>query len=316
MISGEQVEREYVRLEKELAAISEEILRRFPISDYHNDVRLSRRHGRLSNCRRTRRRKQVFEKIRSQHGSRALSLYLRLALCRFMGDSLENLSAQNLPYAITSLYHEWFETVLGELSTLPDDYYDYNCLALALDVRICSLRDIPVGGAWIVESRRVGLRPFLANGVRQFFDYLAFVILKCDGFSPYLTTHVAPRYLSRFNEQEMNLAYLRIAELMKFDRRIKGLYRRSWFLDPNLEQISPHLAYLRQVPLQNGAKLFAAGATPQDIKYALTASSTRRRLHEQGKYVPSSYAFVWPRKQFLNWAQRTQASTVAAQTEK
>ncbi|MHC4116396.1 MAG: hypothetical protein ACYSWO_02700 [Planctomycetota bacterium] len=315
MVTVEQIEQECVRLEKELAAISEEILRRFPISNYRDDVRFSKRYGRLLSYGRTRRRKKALEKIRSQHGSRALSLYLKLALCTFISDSLDNLNTDNLPDAILCLYHEWFETVLAEFSTLPDDYYDHKCLALALDVRICSLRDIPVGGAWIVESRRIGLRPFLANGLGQFFDYLAFVIFSCGGFSPYLTTHVAPRYLSRFNEQEMNLTYLRIAELMKFDRRIKGVYRRSWFLDPNLEQISPHLAYLRQVPVQNGAKLFPAGATPQDVKYALAASSTRRRLHEQGKYVPSSYAFIWPRKQFLNWAQSVQVDSTAAQEE-
>ncbi len=37
----------------------------------------------------------------------------------------------------------------------------------------------------------------------------------------------------------MNQAYMNIAELLKIHSNICGIYRESWFLDPNLKDISP-----------------------------------------------------------------------------
>jgi hypothetical protein len=304
MVTARQVNDKKAQLENELASISKDIICRFPVSNYLNTARSNTGFGRLLHFQQARKLSRSFRQITDRYGSRALSLYLKLALCYFIGDSLERLSEENLPDEIVLFYHEWFKMVLDEFSTQPDDHYDCRSLSFTMDVMACSLRDIPVGGAWILETRRAGLRPFWGGGIRQFFDYLQFLILKCGGFRSYFTTHTVPRYLSRFNEREMNLAYQRIAELMKLNPRIRGIYRRSWFLDPHLQEISPKLAYLRQVPLQNGAKLFAACPTKLDTKYALAVSPTRRRLHAEGKYLPTGYALVWPRKEFLAWANR------------
>jgi hypothetical protein len=299
MVTKEQVEQKNIQLQNELASIDKDIISRFPLSDYLNILKPNRGFGRLLYFHRTRKLRRAYEQIESQYGTHALAIYLKLALCSFISDSLERMSREKLPDEIKDLYHEWFEWVLEDFLQKPDDYYNPGCKSFALDVMICSLRSIPVGGAWIVEIRSIGRRPFFAGGVKQLFSYLYFIIFKAHGFSPYVTTHTAERTLHLFNEHEMNLVYLRIVELMKLNPKIKGFYRRSWFLDPNLEDISPKLGYLRKVPLQNGAKLFAAGSTKQDIKYALAVSRTRRRLYEEGKYLPTGYSYVWPRKEFL-----------------
>ena len=299
MITTEQVEQKNIQLQKELALIGKDIISRFPLSDYLNTIKSNTGFSKLLYLQRARKLRRTFEQITSQYGTHALSLYLKLALCRFISDSLERLNYKKLPDEILHLYHEWFEWVLEDFSKQPDDYYDHRCESFVLDVMVCSLRSIPVGGAWIAEIRSVGLRPFFGGGVKQFFSYLYFIIFKAHGFSPYITTHTATRNLHHFNEHQMNLTYLRMVELMKLNPRIKGFYRRSWFLDPNLEGISPKLGYLREVPLQNGARLFAAGSTKIDIKHALAVSLTRRRLYAEGKYLPTGYAYIWPRKDFL-----------------
>ncbi|MHC4660008.1 MAG: hypothetical protein ACYS83_12675, partial [Planctomycetota bacterium] len=71
----------------------------------------------------------------------------------------------------------------------------------------------------------------------------------------------------------MNLAYMRIAELMKRDPSIRGVYRGSWFLAPDLEKVSPNLAFLRTVPQWNGARLFRSVTLKADVKRALSMSS-------------------------------------------
>jgi len=299
MVTAEQVEQQNIQLQKELALIDKDIITRFPPSDYLNAVKFNRGFGRLLNFKRVRKLKRAYEQIKSQYGTHALAIYLKLALCCFISDSLERLKQKNLTDEILHLYHEWFNWVLEDFSKQPDDYYDHRCDSFAIDVMVCSLRYIPIGGAWIVEFRNVGLRPLFSGSVKQFFSYLYFIIFKAHGFSPYVTTHTAERTLCHFNEHEMNLTYMRIVELMKLNPRIKGYYRRSWFLDPNLEDISPRLGYLRKVPLQNGAKLFAAGTKEGDIKNAIAVSRTRRRLYEEGKYLPTGYALIWPRKEFL-----------------
>lgn len=302
MVTKEHVEQKNIQLQKELAVINKNIISRFPLSNYLNITQNNKGFKRLLYFHRARKLRRAFEQIKSQYGTRALALYFKLALCCFISESLEHLEHKKLPAEIKNMYHEWFEWVLNDFSKRPDDYYSPHCQSLVLDVLICSLRCLPIGGAWVVEIRGVGLRPFFSGGARQFFSYLYFIIFKARGFSPYVTTHTAVRNLRHFNEHQMNLVYVRIAELMKMNPRIKGLYRRSWFLDPNLEQISPNLIYLRKVPLQNGAKSFAGGSTKQDIKYALAVSRTRRRLYKEGKYQPTGHAIIWPKKEFLLFA--------------
>jgi len=302
MVTAEQVEQQNIQLQKELALIDKDIISRFPLSDYLNTIKSNTGLGKLLQFHRARKLRRAYEQIKSQHGTHALAIYLKLALCCFISDSLERMSHKKLPDEIVHLYHEWFEWVLEDFSKRPDDYYDYCCISFVYDVMVCSLRYIPIGGAWIVEVRNVGLRPLFGGGIKQFFSYLYFIIFKAHGFSPYVTTHTAERTLHNFNEDQMNLVYPRIAELMKLNPEIKGFYRRSWFLDPKLEDISPWLGYLRKVPLQNGVKLFAAGSTKKDIGFALAASRTRRRLYKEDKYLPTAYAYIWPRKEFLLFA--------------
>ncbi|MBN2593240.1 MAG: hypothetical protein JXA81_07015 [Sedimentisphaerales bacterium] len=304
MVTKEQVEQKNIQLQKELALIDKDIITRFPLSDYLNTIKPNTGFGKLLQFYRARKLRRAYEQIKSQYGTHALALYLKLALCCFISDSLERMSHKKLPGEIVHLYHEWFEWVLDDFSKQPDDYYNHRCISFVYDVMICSLRYIPIGGAWIVEIRKVGLRPFFGGGVKQFFSYLYCIIFKAHGFSPYIATHTAERTLQHFNEHEMNLVYQRIAELMKLNPKIKGFYRRSWFLDPQLEDISPWLGYLRKVPQQNGVKLFPVGTTKKDIGYAIAASRTRRRLYERGKYLPTAHAFIWPRKDFLLFAEK------------
>lgn len=309
---SESLDKANAQLKTELNSFSKEILFRFPLAEYLDDIKSCRGRVRLTSLTLAKKRLQIFEQITSEYGCHCLSLYLKLALSFFISDSLRRLRSNKLPNEILRLYYEWFERVLSDFSTQPDKYYDYRCLSFAVDVKVCSLRYIPVGGAWILETRMVGLRPFLRGGVSQFFKYLQYVSLEAGGFAQYYSMHTAPRYMRRFNEQEIHLAYLRIADLMKLDTDVKGIYNLSWYLDPDLDKISPKLAYLRQVPLENSARLFAAGTTKKDIKYALTASFVRQRLHKEGKYAPTAYAFIWPRKNFLVWADTQNVRTLAS----
>ena len=308
MIEQERVSTQNAQLKEELESIGDDILHRFPIGDYLNDVTSHLGYGRLSHVIQKRKPKGIFPKMTSEYDLAVVSLYLKFALSCAISNSLELLKEKNLTGDIVRLYHEWFGNILDEFSTQPDDYYHHRCYSYVMDVRVCTLTDIPVGGAWLVEITRVGLHPLISGGPRQCIDYLQFVTVKTGGFTPFCVVHTVPRYLCRFNKEEMDSSYLRIAELMKLYPGVRGVYRRSWFLDPKLEDISPDLVYLRQVPQHNGAKVFNAGTKKRDVKYALAMSPVRKRLYAQGKYQPTGYAYVCPRKEFLAWAERKRGS--------
>ncbi|MHC4144645.1 MAG: hypothetical protein ACYSUD_07700, partial [Planctomycetota bacterium] len=110
MVTARQVNDKKAQLENELASINKDIIYRFPVSNYLNAARPNTGFGRLLRFHRVRKLSRSFRQITDRHGARALSVYLKLALCCFIGDSLERLSTENLPGEIVRLYNEWFET--------------------------------------------------------------------------------------------------------------------------------------------------------------------------------------------------------------
>ncbi len=104
------------------------------------------------------------------------------------------------------------------------------------------------------------------------------------------------------NQKEMEKAYLRITTLLLQNLKVQGVYRGSWFLDPQVEKISPHMAHLRKIPEQGGAIFFRLGTSPADREKAVRMSSVRKKLYEEGLYVPVSYAYIWPREKIIQWS--------------
>ena len=76
----------------------------------------------------------------------------------------------------------------------------------------------------------------------------------------------------------------------------------SWFYDPQVEQISPHLAHLRLVPEQYGGKVYRLGTSAQDLRLAAANSPQRSELIFSGKYIPVHHVIIWPRKGLIKWA--------------
>jgi hypothetical protein len=123
------------------------------------------------------------------------------------------------------------------------------------------------------------------------------------GFKPFYSLHIYSRF-GDFNSAETNKSYLRIAELLERNPKIKGHFGHAWLHDPKLSEISPELAFLRQTPVENGARIFRLGATRRAVGYSTSWSLLRRKLYEEGKYIPTEYIVIWPRKELLDWAEK------------
>ncbi len=70
-----------------------------------------------------------------------------------------------------------------------------------------------------------------------------------------------------------------------------------------------HHTYLREVPLQNGAALFFVAIDREGKTGALSKSTTRRRLFDEGRYIPAIHMRVWPRRALIKWSRHTRNET-------
>lgn len=169
------------------------------------------------------------------------------------------------------------------------------------DLSIARQQCIPVGPVIIETYSGFGFRQGISINIFQTFKFL-YLIFRLGGKECYYQSHVHIPLLSEFNEKGWYKAYIRIGELLKRNKRVKGVFGTAWFRDPQLEKISPNLIYLRKLPLENGAQFFDMGKDTSGNAFA--KSKTRRKLYDEGKYIPHGYLMIWPRRELIKWADK------------
>ncbi|MGV7224951.1 MAG: hypothetical protein ACQ9MH_25980, partial [Nitrospinales bacterium] len=266
MITSEELQTCINQLHEEIDAIDPNICRQFPITAYIHDVK-SYTNIRMHSYYRPRRKNSI-SAIKKRYGSSGIALYQKIALGGLMQDALERLETKSFPEGIIQHIHSWYKRVIWDFGRLPDSYYDISKTDFNIDFGVCCLKNLPIGGAWFVQTRMMSPRIFLTFNIRRIKRVLRCIFFNAGGLSPYCIIHSVPRYMLRFNCQQMNQAYQQIGELMKCCPEIKGIFRKSWFLDPGLKNINPEMAYLREIPMDNGAVFFEAGTTRYDIRDA------------------------------------------------
>lgn len=125
--------------------------------------------------------------------------------------------------------------------------------------------------------------------------------LAARGAGVWFRIHTDPRNTAEFDEAGWRRCYLRIAALLETHPAIRGMVGTSWFYDPQLIDISPRLAYLQTDPLSGGAFMLRNGPGEIHTLRATLTSPSRRKLYEEGKYLPVCWSVLWPRQALLNW---------------
>ncbi|MDB5791782.1 MAG: hypothetical protein JWQ80_1806 [Massilia sp.] len=160
-------------------------------------------------------------------------------------------------------------------------------------------------GASSVIDPRAGIgRSMLWKGGMLRLPGRALLLARAGGFKPYFEIHVHKLYQDEFNEEGRNECYRCCAELYALHPEALGMVAGSWFYDPVVEIISPHLAYLRRVPEEGGASVWFVSYNEQAVKNATATSARRRALHAAGQYRPGAWMLVWPRAAQQAWAGR------------
>ena len=226
----------------------------------------------------------------------------RYVLLRALTDfSLED-GSYRLPASIASLYMREFERILHQIETFDDTFFDLANDEYLKDLAILTHRLIPVGAEFAEGGAGIPRRLAFAAGPKQLLAFLWLVFFRCRGVSPFFALHAHTLSLADFNYEGWQATYRRLAELLTMNPQMKGWLSASWFLDPALEAISPHLAHLRQIPVANGAALLFVGQEEGRSSGAFAKSRTRRRLYAEGKYRPATYMRIWPRRAAIAWS--------------
>ena len=102
-------------------------------------------------------------------------------------------------------------------------------------------------------------------------------------------------------ERETNRSWYRMAQSMKLQPQIRGLIASSWLHSPDTMRVSPHLAAFSRALLDNGALVIRHHAADPNCG-VFYRSPERKKLYEEGQFVPTHGLVIWPRKEMLAWA--------------
>ena len=239
----------------------------------------------------------------------------RYALLALIAGFSADAGRYRLPPSIAALYARELARIFRQAQSFEDGFFDLAEDRYLKDLAILTHRLIPVGAEYAEGGAGIPRRILFAGGAVQFFKALWLVAVRCRGWRPFFALHAHTLALEDFNPEGWQATHQRLAELLALNPGVKGWLSASWFLDPALEKVSPHLGYLRDVPVSGGAELLFVCRHPDGASGALSRSAERRRLFAEGKYVPATYMRVWPRRAAIAWGRRQSAGTETGKAE-
>ncbi len=280
-----------------------------------------------------------YQKTAQTSSMNLLELYNQYIICRFISEAEYKLQQKNLPEEIIAIYIQNFKRITAQIkeSSNLSGLYLYPNDSFAKDLAVSNLRMIPAG-AQKLNLAFFPKKVMLQEGTKQFFDVLSLALFKTGGvkysskrprgsmqrtglskffkeksllffdilgFRPFFDMHTDthdPDLMSDFNAEGWIRFYKRCADILKSNTYIGGVRGTSWFFDPKIKEVSPRLSYLQDIVLENGGRSFYIGPSDDAVKDATLKSKTRRKLYEEGKYFPTRYMLIWPRKSLIKWS--------------
>lgn len=192
------------------------------------------------------------------------------------------------------------ERIIEETMEKPIGHYLPSNDAFLKDFSILRGKTLPLNTGVVDTRTSLWRRPLVTGPISQRLNFLKLLLREPKGVRFFLQHHIHSSMLDQFNREGRLRTYQLVAELLEANPEYKGFVGASWFYDPALEKISPHLSYLANDPLSGGAYRFYI---EKDLSgSALAKSKTRKELYEKGKYVPRLYILAWHRKDLLKWS--------------
>lgn len=246
--------------------------------------------------------RSLYERVLAEGGQAAGAAFLLASVLSAVRASLDGPLLARLPARVRAHQLRQFARMAGhDEAFLP--YCRLDGDVFLKEFGLATLR-LYAGASSVIDPRSGIGRSMLWKGGALRLPGRALLLARAGGFKPYFEIHVHKLYQDEFNEEGRNECYRCCAELYDLHPEVLGMVAGSWFYDPVVEIISPHLAYLRTVPEAGGARAWFVSHDEQAVRNATATSERRRALHAAGQYRPGSWMLVWPRAAQQAWAQR------------
>lgn len=245
------------------------------------------------------------QQLREQHEHSAYefnrAVYANLLREFSLGDALIQ-----LPESIKALYANELSRMQRNVSRHRGDYFSTRHDSFRKDLAILTHRLVPCGAEFFYPYGGIPRSLAIRSGLGGMARFLT-AVLSVRGLKPLLELHLHSEVTENFTPSGWLATYENLADVLELNPQFLGIQSFSWFLDPALESISPHLAYLRQVPERCGAYILYSSDESPLASGAVHKSQKRRLLAESGEYRPKIYARIWPRKKLLKrlWRQHS-----------
>ena len=217
----------------------------------------------------------------------------------------ERARTRAIPASVLRGFIDQLSRIVGELATAPAGHLGLDDDIFLKDLGLCRLEMFPCAAQIVEQGAGVPRQMILSGGTGQIVRMIGLAVVLGGRFRPFFEIHTHTPMLGDFNPAGWDRCYRMVADLLVNQPDCQGLVGGSWFYDPAVEVISPHLAYLRQTPISGGAVTLRGKSTQADIDNATATSQSRRKLFEAGKYLPTKYLMVWPRAKLIAWSERT-----------
>lgn len=226
----------------------------------------------------------------------------RALIARLAQGTMERAAQMSITPKIIERTRQWLPRLAEFLEALETTDYSFPQDLFCKDYRFVTMMTVPCGAQVLDLSDGVGPKTSLKLALQ--YPLAGLRAAKLTWFRP----HTESRYVDEFNDLGWQNCYREVAELLKLHPSVAGMVATSWFYDPALSEVSPRLAYLRQLPVDNGAMLVRHGTTDFDVQSATATSPTRRALYEAGKYKPVCCSILWDRRDLISWASNPSAN--------
>jgi hypothetical protein len=246
-------------------------------------------------------------------GTASVTPFLQAALASGIVHSIDSGALSTLPTRVQGHQLRQFQRIVdslypsGSTLSLGQDLFlkDMGLVSLRLLAAAAQLIDVRCGIPRSLLTRQRWQEA--ATGVLEF--------AKLGGFKPYMQIHTHDSYLDEFTEEGWAECYRCCADLCESRPALRGMFGSSWFYDPAVLGISPRLSYLQSVPSQGGASLWYYSTGGDSIANATATSPSRRKLYEEGRYMPKSFMMVWGRDALIEWAGVNPVNNVPLRTQ-
>ncbi len=251
--------------------------------------------------------RRLLSDIEATGGHDAVDAFLRLVLLTLAGQFEQRAAALSLPTVIHDRATDFLAKLLLRLQRPVSRRYGLDSDTFLKDLGVLRLKLWPGGAELVDMTSGIPRGMLLQAGIGQGVKTLGQITFFCGGLKPFFESHFDKRFSQGFSPAGYTAFYLTIADLLRQHPTARGLFSGSWWHDPALVDISPNLAFLNDIAVAGGARLFPMGTSDEIVAQATRLSKERAERVQEGSYRPTGYMLVWARDDLLHWAETQKA---------